>query len=73
MVFNSKTNEMIPYVNVFGSGVVAAIFRESNSSLTIRVEWDRMFEWAKDFSDESSKPKAFLCCMGSGHIFSFSS
>ena len=71
MIFNSKANKMVSNIYVLGSSMVASIFCESNGSLTVRIEWDRMFEWAEDFSYESMKPEALFGCMGSSHILCF--
>jgi len=38
MVFNSKTNEVVSYVNMFDTCVIATIFGKCNSRLTVRVE-----------------------------------
>ena len=73
MIFNSKANKMVPNIYVLGLSMVASIFRESNGSLTVRIEWDWMFEWVEDFSYDSMKPEALFGCMGSGHILCFSS
>jgi len=56
MVFNSKMNEVVSYVNMFGTCMIATIFGKCNSRLTVQVERDWMSEWAEDFSNESSKP-----------------
>ena len=56
MVFNSKTNEMISYVNMFGVCMIATVFHKHNSRLTVRVERDWVSKWAEEFSDESLKP-----------------
>ena len=56
MVFNSKMNEMVLYVNMFGVCMIATIFRKRNGRLTVQVERDRVSKRAEHFSDESLKP-----------------
>ena len=56
MVFNGKTNEMVSYVNMFGTCVIATIFHKCDGRLAVRVERNRVSKQAEHFSDESSKP-----------------
>ena len=56
MVFNSKMNEMVSYVNMFGACVIATIFRKHDGRLAVQVERDRVSKWVEHFSDVSSKP-----------------
>ena len=48
-VLNNKTDEMIAYVDVFCSSVVRPIMGECDSSLRVRVKWNRVGKWLKDF------------------------
>ena len=56
MVFNSKTNEMVSYVNMFGACMIATIFHKRDGRLAVQVERDWVSKRVEDFSDELSKP-----------------
>ena len=57
MVFNSKTNEMVSYVNMFGACMIATIFRKCDGRLAVRVERDWVSKWKTSLmSHRSHRP-----------------
>jgi hypothetical protein len=68
---NNEMDEVMVYVNVFHSSMVRTVMGECDSSLRVRVEWNQIYEWLKNFSDETMEPDCFHCSVSGGNIFSF--
>ena len=56
MVFNSKMNEMVLYINMFGACMIATIFHKHDGRLAVQVESDQVSKQPEHFSNELSKP-----------------
>ena len=56
MVFNSKMNEMVLYINMFGACMIATIFHKHDGRLAVQVESDQVSKQLEHFSNELSKP-----------------
>jgi hypothetical protein len=56
------TDEVIAYVNVFGSGMKLPWFSvsESDGSLIVAIDSDGIREWSEKFSDELIDPRGFF-------------
>ena len=71
-VVDDEADEMIAYVDMFGTGVIVAIGSDGDGRLVVTMECCGFRKGAEDFTNEVSKPDCFLGGMGSGDVFGFS-
>ena len=66
-------NEVEPYVDMLGSGMVLMVFREFDGQLIVQEKSGWFKNDVEELGDEGSKPQSFLGCVGDSHVFCFSS